>query len=745
MHKILTVAVVLLLSLTISSGAQENFFDKFKESYSLVDLGLEGSPGEVAEISDFVYQKDAAEFTFESGSIHLLRFIEGRPTAAIFVGQGKVRIDVSSHLERQSLLAISGDSVVNQEFEVCFIRMSDNFDLKLKDKFTFADEHLSWRDYNTAAKGGAQGELFFKPTISHKYDNYFQLIRSVYERADDGYFWVDFNRYNFCYDPNRPEQVLVSYEYEGGDVVATEAAIFQRQENQIADDARMSEISYPTTPIGLSGKLEMGGLDGRAVSAGEGNLKVVVNADSLRFVSYFLHYNLDVDSAYNGSAPINFWRRKDFGFIGLILPQYSYKGDTLDITLWYHGNNYDSPFPYVEDPTPVYHTFDVTFPNGYNYIITDRSATTNVDDKLQACQVATQKPYHRLYLQGYASGYDTISVPTDIGVSINFLKSKHIKKSQSCFISDDRYREATVGAFNFYSSKVGAPSGTFVEYVYPEGFTLSAPGLIKLPQIACVSDGTMEAIGGFHALAGYSVARQWYGAGVQPVSQREYWLGLAIPEYMAMLYLESALEGSEFYSNLLFKRDSVYRISERGRDIPLACGLRETESISYKSVFANKGAWTLHMLRFLMFDTESGSDKSFTRFLYELIFTANSKRFSNNDFRLLAEKYYGADLSWFFDYWVYSAGVPEFKVEYKIDQRDGKYWVDADILTEKVPASFEMPVIFRVSGKGASSFHRERVVAGNSRVSMGPFDWEPEEMHFNEFFSVLSKDDVKKK
>ena len=740
------ILVTLLVSLSIVANlSADEFFEHFKDSYSMIDLSLEGSPGEIAEVSNFIYKKDVAEFRFDGGRLHLLRFIDGRPTAAIFIGQGSARIEVPVPVEKRSLLAVTGDSVVEESFEVCFIRMSDDFDLRLKEQFAFEDEHLDWRDFNAAAKGNAQGELFFKPMIKHTYDNYFQLLRSNFERAEDGYFWIDFNRYNFCFDPNRPEEVRISYEFEGGDVVATEAAVFQRNEAGKYNNADLSQIQYPTTPLDLSGKLEMGGLDGRTISNGEGRLRVVVNEDSLRFVSLFLHFNLKLDSVYYGAEPVDYWRRKDFQYLGVILPRYHYKGDTLDFTLWYQGNNYDAPFPSVEDPTPIMHSFDIIFPNGYNYVITDRSATSKYDDKNEICSVATQRPYHHMYLQGYASGYDTIAAQTEMGMQFNFLKSRHIKKGQECFITDDSYQQAALGAFNFFAAHTGAPTGTFVEYVYPEGYLLTMPGLIKLPQLACVTNGTMEAIGGFHALAGYTVARQWYGAAVQPVSDREYWLEQAVPGFMAMWYLESALEGSEYYSNLLFKRDSVHRVTERGRDIPLTCGQRESESISFRSVYANKGAWIFHMLRFLMFDTETGSDQAFTRFLYELIFTANNKRFSNNDVQQLAEKYYGQPLDWFFDQWVYGVGFPEFKVEYGIAEDGGKYYVEASVVTEKVPASFEMPVIIRVADQDGNKYFRERITAGNQSIKLGPFDSEPKKMFFNEFFSVLSKDDVKKK
>ena len=77
----------------------------------------------------------------------------------------------------------------------------------------------------------------------HTYDNYFQLLRSVYERAEDGYFWIDFDRYVYSFDPNRPEEeVVVAYEHEGGDTEPTNGAVLQTQRTRRL--RRFSAIRY---------------------------------------------------------------------------------------------------------------------------------------------------------------------------------------------------------------------------------------------------------------------------------------------------------------------------------------------------------------------------------------------------------------------------------------------------------------------------------------------------------------------
>ena len=734
-------AIICMLSAAVIADTE---FDKrLHDNYALVDIDLLGNTGKVAQINDFTYTKDVATFHFKEGRIHLLRYVMGRPTLVLFTGQGHADIDIPSHVERQSMFTVAKDSVISEDFEECLIRMADDLDLLLEEKFTFKDEQLSWRDFNVAKD--KQCEFFFKPNIQHQYDNYFQLLRSAYERDAHGYFWIDFNRYQFNFDPNRPEQVRISYEHEGGHTVATDGAVFQRKDRNIYSDDAMSDMVYPTATLSKYGEIEMGGLDGMSVTGGYGGIRLLVNVDSLRFVSLFLHFNLKPDSIFFNDQPVGFHHRKDFRFIGILLPQYHYRGDTLDLKLWYRGKNFDCLFPYVENPQPALHEITFIVPKGFNYIVPDRSVTEPYDGKFEKFTVSTSRPYNTFCIQGYATGFDTLTVVSDLGISVNFLKSRHIKKGQNCFISDALYETTTLDAFNFYCSRIGGPVGTFVENVYPEGFLLTMPGMIKLPQLACVTEGSYTAVGGFHILAGNAVARQWYGALVQPASDRENWLSFAVPEYLSLLFIQNDLDGGEFYSNLVAKRDSIYTLHERIWDLPLVVGNRASQTIPINTIRINKGVWVLHMFRMMMFDTETGSDRSFLKFMHELTFLANSKKFTNTDILRLAEKHYGDKLDWFAQQWLYGVNYPSFDVEYSIEDRSGEFFVTVNVEARGVRDDFKMPVILRVGENDESVFVRQMIHGGKSSFELGPFAKKPKDFHFNEYFSVLSKDNVSKK
>lgn len=715
-------------------------FQKFKADYANLDLDLLNNPCEVAEVKDFTYQKDLSKFTFSKGTIYFLRYVNDRPTTAIFMGTGKAEISIPSHAERNSLLSVTKDSVVNQTFDICFIRFSDDFDLLVKEKFQITQSTLAWKVFNSAKQ--AQGEIYFKPVIQHKFDNYFQLLRSANERAADGYFWIDFNRYVFTYDPNQPEQVRLAYEFEGGDFAITEAAVLQKNEHGIYHDMDLSNIEYPTTCLERTAKLKMGGQDGRQIESALGTIKLEINSDSLKYVSLFLDYHLTVDSIYFDGKPVDFMQRKTFDFMGIVLPEYHFEGDTLEFSLWYRGKDHDQPLPYVENPKASLVTLELTVTNNSNYFLPGQMPAENLDGRSKLIKAEPDRPYDTFRFQGYVSGADTVQVTSNIGIGLNFITLGYITKHNfSCYVPENIQQTAAASAFNFMTEKFGSPPGAFEIFVSPEQGK-GMPGLAYAPQVACVSE--WEAFGGIDLIAGNGIGNQWFGGALQPASYRESWLGLALPKFLSLLYVENARGAKAYYSDLFNRSDTLIKVFSRGWDLPLSSGTRLRESIA-----SNKGIWLMHMLRFLMFDTETRTSTSFNKFIQELSVTCNSAAFTNADFIKLAEKHYGAPLKEFFAQWIFGCNMPEFNVEYRFVQRDGNYFVDGSVKTNKVESGFSTPVIMRVELSGSTSeesiYKRETVSAPSSTFSLGPFKTEPKKFVFNEFFSVLSQDNVKKK
>ena len=737
-HVVLHLSLVLmLLALYSSAFGESEFFKQFKHNYNLIDEDLNHYRGEMATVKDFVYKKDIGTLTLTDGRIIFARYVQDRPTAAIFIGKGNFSMNVPTHVGKETLVWCSGDSTVNEDFEFCFIRMADDFDLKLREKYTFEEHKISWKEYNTYKQ--EQGEFFFKPTVEHEYDNYFQLLRSVYERKDDGYFWVDLNRYVFNYDPNRPQQVSLAYEHEGGSMTVFDCVKVEKESLGNYDDLGLSYISFPTTLVKRSGGLEMGGLDGAHIPLGAIDMQIVVNRDSLRFLSAFLHYNFTVDSVRYNGGPADFWRRGDFSFFGIILPEYVRKNDTANVTVYYHGKDYTIPMPFVKNPLPSAISVTFTIPDGFNYLMPDKTPLSDVNGGREKFSVEPDRPYRHFYFQPVPGGFDTVTTQSETGMAFSFLKSAELRKGRAtCLVPDDLYESTVVDAFSYWAARLGPPLGTADEFVFPDSMMSSMPGLMEVNQTYCWEQGT----GDFHAMAGTQVARQWFGSLMQPISDRETWFENGIPDYLSLMYVQYKLGAGTFYSQMLLRRNLILIEVEKNDDLPIGIGSRL--SPAQRTV---KGAWLMHMLRFLMFDLEGNQpDLTFLKFVRQFAYQANNQPFSNKDFVELAEQYYGDKLDWFFRHWLFGRNVPEYNVEWSAESRSDGNYVIGNVITKAVEPEFKMPVIIRVeSADGQSAFFRPMLNAGQDNFELGPLQWQPSNIYFNEFYSVLSKDNVKKK
>jgi hypothetical protein len=395
----------------------------------------------------------------------------------------------------------------------------------------------------------------------------------------------------------------------------------------------------------------------------------------------------------------------------------------------------------VENPAATPVSFELNVAGSSNYFLPGK-ISENQSSGRKIIEAVPDRPYNTYYFQGYVAGADTLAVNSQVGIGLNFVTLSYITKHNfSCYVPENIHQQSATDAFNFMTERFGAPPSAFEIFISPEEGR-GMPGLAYVPQVSCVAE--YEAFGGMDLIAGIGMGNQWFGGGLRPASDRESWMAQSLAKYLSLLYVENARGARAYYSNLFNRSDTLINVINRGWDLPLATGSRLRQAIA-----SNKGIWIMHMLRFFMFDTNTRTSPNFNKFVQELAVMANGKSFSNSDFIRLAEKHYGGELTEFFEHWIYGYGMPEFNVEYAFTQREGKFYIDGTVSTKKVDTDFTVPVVMRVELKGLSPeesiYLRETIKAPQSQFSLGPFETEPKKFVFNEFFSVLSQDNVKKK
>lgn len=161
---------------------------------------------------------------------------------------------------------------------------------------------------------------------------------------------------------------------------------------------------------------------------------------------------------------------------------------------------------------------------------------------------------------------------------------------------------------------------------------------------------------GFDALHQHELAHEWWGNLVTNFDWKDMWLHEGFGSYMQPLYAEE-INGKEAYQKYM---QSMRRFSNR---LPVAP--RETKSAAeiYRAPIYTKGAWALHMLRYLM------EDRVFFRALKRMAYPdpameemtdGNQTRFATtDDFLRICEEESGMELDWFFEVYLRQAELPK--------------------------------------------------------------------------------------
>jgi len=138
-------------------------------------------------------------------------------------------------------------------------------------------------------------------------------------------------------------------------------------------------------------------------------------------------------------------------------------------------------------------------------------------------------------------------------------------------------------------------------------------------------------------------------------------------------------------------------------------------STEFQSLATDKGAMILHMLRWVL------GEEKFLKTMRDFATQFAGKSASMDDFRAIAEKNYGEQLTWFFSQWLDSTGAPEFKVKYTVYRLGsnkgfrvtGQIAQDLDL--------FRMPVSLKIDTDGKTEEKRVEVVGTNSAFTVETF------------------------
>ncbi|HTH57690.1 MAG TPA: M1 family aminopeptidase [Cyclobacteriaceae bacterium] len=167
--------------------------------------------------------------------------------------------------------------------------------------------------------------------------------------------------------------------------------------------------------------------------------------------------------------------------------------------------------------------------------------------------------------------------------------------------------------------------------------------------------------GNIEGLIAHETAHQWFGNSATERDWHHVWLSEGFATYFANLYLENAYGHDRLAEEEKKDRDQVVGYFAKNPAAVLDTTI--TDLMKLLSVNAyQKGGWVLHMLRHEL------GDQNFWKGIRTYYATYRNSNALTSDFEQIMEQASGADLSWFFNQWIYKAGHPKIVATWQYDQ-----------------------------------------------------------------------------
>ncbi|MFJ1471971.1 M1 family metallopeptidase [Massilia orientalis] len=241
--------------------------------------------------------------------------------------------------------------------------------------------------------------------------------------------------------------------------------------------------------------------------------------------------------------------------------------------------------------------------------------------------------------------------------------------------------ESTIGPYPFADEKMGVVE---TPHKGMEHQTINAYGnkYVKTPY-------------GYDDLLQHEFAHEWFGNQLTNADWDDMWLHEGLGSYMQPLYMQYLHGDQEYFAALMQQRAGIRNKA------PLVSGKHKREEDVYDlkrggpgGDIYSKGSLVLHTLRGLI------GDDAFFRAVRELVYGTPDPRPGNfspryattPDFIAIVQRASGRDLGWFFQAYMYQAGLPELVATRHGDTLDLAWKTTA-------PTPFPMPLDVRVDGR----------------------------------------------
>ncbi len=725
-------------------------------------LDLEPDPARGAMVVGLTLTRGTGQITLESGTLWLARPVNGRVVGAMFVGTGAFRFTAPTPIERGQLARLVGDSAIDAKVKRVFFLFSDSTLTELERSVTFGP-----LDPVSAAAHLANDALAY---IKPKEDESFgpELMLPLLNGNEHGAFYAHIDRDGespvmLQIDPLNSEPVrLLTKARRVGWVRTTESAA-QFGPEPVPTDGSDVIAPYGVADYRIDATLARTGM-GEARFSAATTLRITASDTVGPWLPFYLATGVDVDSATTaGGAAVPFEKEKDGTLLWLRLPEALAAGGATQVRLVYGGDLIDryGDFFFLKSSTLWYPRpldsrqradFDLTFhtPEGYRFASVGVLKDSTVADKVLTTHWVSDRPMRNVSFNiGFFEDYQVASNGKRPAITV--LHSDQALRSfgmRSLSKAKEAVGQDVSQSAEFFTAMFGDVGhqrlyATIIPYGHGEAF----PGLIHLSFSTFASgDASRDDFNQF--FRAHEVAHQWWGIGVDFASYRDQWLSEGFADFSGLWYTQVAQKKNDYYFDQLerWKADLKARQREVG---PVGLGYRTataSDGSEYDLVVYQKGAWILHMLRILMLDLGTMKEDRFEATMRDYFQTYQGHSATSDDFRRVAEKHAGAPLDWFFEQWLTTTAIPEYKVAWTaVPGEGGRYTVRLRVRQQKVPESFlaYVPVTLKLEGGGVARL-RVKVQGALTEVDLPPMPAKPTTLVFNDLSGVLAEVDMEK-
>jgi carboxypeptidase family protein/peptidase M1-like protein len=658
--------------------------------------------GNVATVNNLVLRRDAAVFTLVSGEIYFGANIQGRPTSAIFIGEGEMTLVPPTQIEKHSLSLFIDDEKLTEPFSRLVIRFTDK---------TFEEIKAS-----PNAKMAASGSQAAKAADLYRENQYLlrkqlrdngelRTLADIYAPGRAGYFNAFINgkkhsKLVFLLDPLgiplvSPEEVaLLSYgDADGGIWVAF----------HLADEYRngTASSSEDHRPFDITRHEIDGAIKGTNITATDRvTLRPLVAG---RVLAFNLYRTLRVSRVLDEQGrDLNFIQegKDEDSDLGVIMPETLEVGKSYSLTFQYAGTDAlrdSGSGNFILIPRSTWYPnnagtqfgdraiFDMTFRYPKGYLFVGTGATTEPDKSGEGVMVTKwSSGKTELAVAGFNYGrFKKKELPDkQTGYNLEFYANEEVSDAVKQMQFELQKAEAagvetytTLGSISttLFADKALADAQNstriynafFGKLPYTRlamteqpaaNFGQAWPTLVFMPFTAFM-DATQRSqmMGGgagtsnfWRYVAPHEIAHQWWGHIIGWDSYHDQWMSEGFAEFSASLYVQYVRQDmakfAEFWND---QRDLITVARPQTRDKrpytvgPVTQGYRLNSAKTggiARFMIYPKGAYILHMLRMMFYSPKDG-DRQFQAMMKDFVQSHFNRDVSTEDFKRIVEKH----------------------------------------------------------------------------------------------------------